>query len=126
MSRVPSQAMSSEPPAAPSTSTPGPPPSPGPGASRDEWRAWRHRNRDFERDQWAGRGWYGPGPWSWGGGRGGVWGWFWGAALILIGGYYLLTNLGLLNWLNGDVLWPVLVILFGILLLVNRARHDSH
>jgi hypothetical protein len=69
------------------------------------------------REQW-GRGWYGP--WGWGGR--GVWPWFWGAALILIGGYYLLQNLGLLSWLKGDVLWPSLLIVLGVLLLIRRGR----
>jgi hypothetical protein len=107
--------MATEPP----NSVPPPPaqppnPPPGPGASRDEWRSWRRQQRDSARDQWPG-GWYGP--WAWGGG---VWPWFWGAALILIGAYYLLQNLGLLNWLRGDVLWPSLVILLGVLLLIRR------
>lgn len=83
---------------------------PGPGASRDEWRAWRRQQRA--------RGWYGP--WAWGGG--GVWGWFWGAALVLIGAYYLLQNLGLLSWLKGDVLWPSLLIVLGVVLLLRRGR----
>jgi hypothetical protein len=87
-----------------------PPTAPGPGASRDEWRAWRRQQRD-----WGG-GWYGP--WAWGGGGG--WPWFWGAALILIGAYYLLQNLGLLGWLRGDVLWPTLLILFGLFMLLRR------
>jgi hypothetical protein len=88
---------------------------PGPGASRDEWRDWRRQQRDHVRDQWGG-GWYGP--WAWGGG--GVWAWFWGAALVLIGVYYLLQNLGLLKDLNGNVLWPSLLILLGVLMLVSR------
>jgi hypothetical protein len=90
----------------------GPPAVPGPGASRDEWRTWRRQ----QRDHWSG-GWYGP--WAWGGG---VWPWFWGAALIVIGGYYLLQNLGLLNWVKGDVLWPALLILLGVLMLISRGR----
>jgi hypothetical protein len=53
-----------------------------------------------------------------------VWPWFWGAALILIGAYYLLQNLGLLNWLKGDVLWPSLLILLGVLFLVRRGRNS--
>lgn len=65
-----------------------------------------------------GRSWYGP--WPWGGF--GVWSWFWGAALVLVGAYYLLKNLGWLNWLHGDVLWPSLLIVLGILLLVRRGR----
>lgn len=106
--------MATEPP----SSAPPPPaeasnPPPGPGASRDEWRAWRSRQGDYV---WP--GWYGP--WAWGGR--GVWPWFWGAALILIGAYYLLQNLGLLNWLRGDVLWPSLLILLGVLFLVRRGR----
>ena len=94
-----------------------PPRQPGPGASHDEWRAWRRQQRDYMHEQWS-RGWYGP--WAWGGR--GVWPWFWGAALILIGGYYLLQNLGLLNWVKGDVLWPTLLIVFGVLLLIRRGR----
>jgi hypothetical protein len=90
---------------------------PSPGASRDEWRAWRHQQRDYTRDQ-GGRGWYGP--WGWGGF--GVWSWFWGAALVLIGAYYLLKNLGLLSWLHGDILWPILLIALGVLMLARRAR----
>jgi hypothetical protein len=70
------------------------------------------------RAQWPHGGWYSP----WGGGWFGGWSWFWGAALVLIGGYYLLTNLGLLTWLRGDVLWPALIILLGIVILVERAR----
>ena len=90
---------------------------PGPGATRDEWREWRHQQRDYIRDHWGG-GWYGP--WAWGGG---VWPWFWGGALVLIGAYYLLQNLGLLSWVRGDVLWPSLLILLGVLLLLNRGRN---
>jgi hypothetical protein len=97
-----------------------PPPEPGPGASRDAWRAWRHQQHDYWRAQRYGAGWYGPWNW-WGGGR---WGgsWFAGAALLVIGAYYLLQNLGLLNWLPGDVLWPLLLILLGLYLLVRRSR----
>jgi hypothetical protein len=40
----------------------------------------------------------------------------------VIGVYYLLTNVGLLTWLKGDVLWPVLLILLGVALLVRRGR----
>jgi hypothetical protein len=57
----------------------------------------------------------------WGGGSR-PWGWFWGGALVVIGLYYLLSNLGLLSWLHGDVLWPVLLILLGVVLLVQRGR----
>jgi hypothetical protein len=91
---------------------PAPPAPPGPSASREEWRSWRRQ----QRDSWGG-GWYGP--WARGGG---VWPWFWGAALIVIGAYYLLQNLGLLTWLRGDVLWPILLIVLGVLMLIGRGR----
>jgi Domain of unknown function (DUF5668) len=111
--------MASEP---PPSQPAGQPPEPGPAASRDEWRTWRHQQHDYWRDQRHAGGWYGPGPWVgpwnwWGGG-----GWFWGAALLVIGAYYLLRNLGLINWISGDVLWPLLLILAGVWLLVRRGR----
>jgi hypothetical protein len=97
----------------PPTSQPAPPTQPGPQASRAEWHAWRRQQRDYARAQ---GGWYGPG-WSWFG-----WGWFWGAVLVVLGLYFLLNNLGLLGWLRGDVVWPVLLILFGVALIVGRGR----
>ena len=42
--------------------------------------------------------------------------------LILIGGYFLLANLGLLNWLNWNIAWPVILIAIGIYLVVRRLR----
>lgn len=73
--------------------------------------------RQYERTQ---RGWgtYGSWPWGWHAG----WNWFWPAALIVIGVYSLLSNLGLLTWLKGDILWPSLLILLGVLLLLRRGR----
>src|SRR2546429_5452836 len=65
---------------------------PGPGATRDEWRAWRDRQRDYVRSQWHSSDWYGGGSWPWFGG----WGWFWGVALVVIGACYLLFKPGLL------------------------------
>jgi phage shock protein PspC (stress-responsive transcriptional regulator) len=49
-----------------------------------------------------------------------------GAALILIGVFYLLQNLNLpwLRWFNFDVLWPALLIVGGIALLLRRARGE--
>jgi hypothetical protein len=55
-----------------------------------------------------------------------MWSWFWGAALVLIGAYYLLKNLGLLSWLHGDILWPVLLIALGVLMLARRGRGWWH
>jgi hypothetical protein len=42
--------------------------------------------------------------------------------LLVIGLYYLLQNLGLLKALPGDILWPLLLILFGVYLLLRRGR----
>lgn len=52
----------------------------------------------------------------------GGWGIFWGGVLVLIGAYALLSNLGLLSWLRGDILWPSVLILLGVLLLFRRGR----
>ena len=65
------------------------------------------------RAQWYGDGWY---VWPFSGG------WFWGAALVVVGLYFLLSNLGLLNGIPGNVLWPVLVILLGVSMLFRRSR----
>jgi hypothetical protein len=81
----------------PQPTTPQPSPLQG---SRDDWPGWRYR-RGFRA---SGTGWT----------------WFWGVALILVGGYYLLKNLGLLEWVRGDVIWPLLVIALGIWLIVAR------
>jgi hypothetical protein len=77
--------------------------------------------RDYWRAQGRASGWYGPGYWA------GPWGWwgggsFWAVALVVIGIYYLLQNLGLLSWLRGDVLWPALLIVLGLWLLLRRSR----
>lgn len=64
------------------------------------------------------RGRYGYGMWGYRSG----WGLFWPAALIVLGVYFLLSNLGLLWWLRGDVVWPVLLILLGVALIVGRGR----
>lgn len=49
-----------------------------------------------------------------------------GAALILIGFFYLLQNLNLpwLHWFNLNLLWPVLLIAGGVALLVRRSRGE--
>jgi hypothetical protein len=58
-----------------------------------------------------------------------MWGWwwwsgrsnyFWGGALVVVGALLLLGNFGLLNNLNWDVVWPVLLIAFGAWLIVAR------
>jgi phage shock protein C len=49
-----------------------------------------------------------------------------GGALILVGAMVLLQNLHFpfLWWFSWDVLWPVLIILAGIMLMVRRAKGD--
>jgi hypothetical protein len=77
------------------------PESPPPPTSREEWREWRRYQRH---SYW-----------------GGHWAWFWGVVLILVGGYALLRSLGLIQWIRGDIFWPVLVIALGVWLIVERA-----
>ena len=59
----------------------------------------------------AQRRWYRPGP---GAGL--------GLLLVLLGVYFLLQNLGLLTWVNWDILWPVVLILFGLWIIIRRRR----
>jgi hypothetical protein len=47
---------------------------------------------------------------------------FWPAVLILVGVYFLLSNLQLLNWLRADIVWPVLLIALGLWLILRRIR----
>jgi len=51
---------------------------------------------------------------------------FIGLGLIIIGTYYLLDSLNIywLSWLKWGVIWPVLVIIAGVLLLVRRVRGE--
>lgn len=96
----------------PAKTTPAPPAIPGPNATREEWREWRRRQRAYIRAYVR----------PYGGWFFGIWGWFWAVALIVVGGYYLLANLGLLDWTRGDILWPSLLIVLGVLVLINRFR----
>ncbi|TMD14709.1 MAG: hypothetical protein E6I27_03320 [Chloroflexi bacterium] len=45
---------------------------------------------------------------------------FWGGALVIVGVLFLLANLGVLNNINWDVVWPVLLIALGVWLIVAR------
>jgi len=47
-----------------------------------------------------------------------------GAALVLVGGLLLLGNLNLFWWFSFDKWWPLLLILGGAALLVNRVRSE--
>ena len=46
---------------------------------------------------------------------------FWGGALVVVGGLLLLGNLGLLNNVNWNFIWPFLLIGFGVWLIAARA-----
>ena len=43
-------------------------------------------------------------------------------ALVVIGAFFLLRNLNLLDWLDGKYVWPVVLIVLGVLLIVRRTR----
>ena len=47
---------------------------------------------------------------------------FWPLALVVLGVYFLLNNLGWLGWLRPEIAWPVVLILLGGWLLIRRAR----
>jgi hypothetical protein len=48
---------------------------------------------------------------------------FWvGAFLVIAGAYFLLANLGLLDWLKWDLVWPLVLIVIGVYLVVRRLR----
>jgi len=42
--------------------------------------------------------------------------------LVVLGVYFLLNNLGLLNWLRPEIVWPIVLIGLGVWLIVRRAR----
>jgi hypothetical protein len=42
--------------------------------------------------------------------------------LVVLGVYFLLRNLGLLDWLQGDIVWPLILIFAGVWLILRRAR----
>ena len=47
---------------------------------------------------------------------------FWPAVLIVLGVYFLLSNLDLLTWLHADLIWPLILIGLGVWLILRRAR----
>lgn len=47
-----------------------------------------------------------------------------GAALIILGGVFLLDTLHIFAWLNFDRLWPLILIVGGLALLVSRLRGE--
>ena len=47
---------------------------------------------------------------------------FWPGVLIVVGVYFLLRNLGLLEWLRPDIVLPILIIALGVWLIIRRTR----
>lgn len=47
---------------------------------------------------------------------------FWGGLLIVLGGFLVLANLGLLGWFSVWKLWPLFLILVGLLLIFRHRR----
>ena len=45
---------------------------------------------------------------------------FWPAVIVLVGVYFLLRNLGLLDWLRADIFWPLVLIALGVWLILRR------
>ena len=58
----------------------------------------------------------------WSGRNPGVW---WGGVLVIIGALFLLANLGVLNNLDWNVIWPLLLIALGVWLLLARIGPGS-
>jgi uncharacterized protein (DUF486 family) len=46
----------------------------------------------------------------------------WPVILIVLGIFFLLSNLHLLDWLHFDQVWPVLLIALGVYLILRRSR----
>jgi hypothetical protein len=46
---------------------------------------------------------------------------FWPAVLIVVGVYFLLSNLGVLWWLKPGIFWPAVLIALGVWLIVRRS-----
>ena len=60
------------------------------------------------------RGWWSPGS---GGRPRGFWA---GVILIVLGAYFLLSNIGVLSGFRWDIFWPAVLIAIGLLILVRR------
>jgi phage shock protein C len=88
-----SRSQTSEPPPSTGGDAPGGPSPAGPPRHRGRWGP-PYGNRP-------------PGLWA-------------GVILIVLGAYFLLTNLGVLSNLRWDLFWPAVLILLGLLLLLRR------
>ena len=45
-----------------------------------------------------------------------------GIILILLGAYFLLSELGLFSWISGAIFWPLAIIGLGVFLLIRRRK----
>jgi phage shock protein C len=45
-----------------------------------------------------------------------------GVILVLLGAYFLLSEIGLFNWMSGAVFWPLVIIGAGIYMLIRRNK----
>lgn len=45
-----------------------------------------------------------------------------GVIMVLLGAYFLLSELGLFNWLSGAIFWPLVIIGVGVFLLLRRNK----
>ena len=46
----------------------------------------------------------------------------WPGVLIVVGLYFLLHNLGLLDWIRADIFWPLVLIAIGAWLIFQRTK----
>lgn len=47
---------------------------------------------------------------------------WWGIFLVGFGSYFLLQNMGVLDWISISALWPIAFIVIGIVILVKRQQ----
>jgi phage shock protein C len=45
-----------------------------------------------------------------------------GVLLVLFGFYFLFSEFGWLNWLSGEIFWPLVIVGLGVYLLLRRGR----
>ena len=47
---------------------------------------------------------------------------FWPSVLIVVGVYFLLRNVGLIDWLTPEIVASLLIIALGVWLIIRRTR----